>query len=491
LRIVWELSSKGLGFVVSRDKIATRSSDKARNRHARGGRLGLTAAALRAGAASLGLCCLGGISAPAAAFPYGEYVPFWEFGIESGGPKWHHSRRRHDAAKTAESAKPELPKQPSGPLILAVSIGSQRVTVYDNGAPIAVSPISTGMAGHSTPMGVFSVIQKQRWHRSNLYSNAPMPYMQRITWSGVALHAGVVPGFPASHGCIRLPERFAVRLWGMTRVGARVVVTRHDAAPYEINHPLLAELVKAREPAPEAGKPNSAANINRSDIITGAVVVASTDTLAAAAPEKLHDGFGHAAPAAGASALPQVERVATVDRPAALQSAAIEPSAPEPVQTPHAKAADTSRHSDPISLFVSRKEGKLFVRKGFVPVFDTPITIASPEIPLGTHVFTANRPTDDSSGVRWLAVSIGYDRAALGPAPAKGKARAMHDERPVPPTADALRQAAVEALDRIELPPEALDRIVPLLAPGASLLISDQGLGEETGRDTDFIVVTR
>jgi hypothetical protein len=477
---------------VSRDKVATHSSDKARNRHAPGGRLGLTAAALRAGAASLGLSCLGGISAPAAAFPYGEYVPFWEFSVESHGPKWHHSRRRHDAGKTAESAKPELPNQPSGPLILAVSIGSQRVTVYDNGTPIAVSPISSGMAGHLTPMGVFSVIQKQRWHRSNLYSNAPMPYMQRITWSGVALHAGVLPGYPASHGCIRLPEKFAVRLWGMTRVGARVVVTRNDAAPYEINHPLLAGLVKAPEPAPEAGTlntPNSAANTNRSEIITGAVVVASTNTPAAAATKESHDGSGHSALTTGPSALLQVERVAS--KPAELRSAAIEPLAPEPVPTPHAKAADTSRRSDPISLFVSRKEGKLFVRKGFVPVFDTTITIANREVPLGTHVFTANRPTDDSSGVRWLGVSIGYDRAAPGPAPAKGKARAMHDERPMPPTADALRQAAVEALDRIELPPGALDRIVPLVAAGASLLISDQGLGEETGRDTDFIVVTR
>jgi hypothetical protein len=280
----------------------------------------------------------------------------------------------------------------------------------------------------------------------------------------------------------------------MTKVGARVVVTRNDAAPYVINHPLLTEFVRTPEPAPEAGTlntPNSAANTNRSEIITGAVVVASTATPAAAAPEKLHDGSEHSALITDASTLPQVERVATVDRPAGLRSAAIEPSAPEPVATPDAKAADTSRRSDPISLFVSRKEGKLFVRKGFVPVFDTPITIANREMPLGTHIFTANRPTDDSTGVRWLAVSIGYDRAAPGPAPTKGKARAKHDERPMPPTADALRQAAVEALDRIELPREALDRIVPLVAPGTSLLISDQGLGGETGRDTDFIVVTR
>jgi hypothetical protein len=137
-------------------------------------------------------------------------------------------------------------------------------------------------------------------------------------------------------------------------------------------------------------------------------------------------------------------------------------------------------------LFVSRKLGKLFVRKGFTPVFDTPVTIAHPEVPLGTHVFTAIRPTNEGGGVRWLAVSIG-DRVAARPAPAKHKGRAARDERP----ADGSHQAAAEALDRIELPPEALEHIVPLVTPGASLLISDQGLGNETGRDTDFIVVTK
>src|SRR5215472_983145 len=302
LRVIVELSSKLLGFLVSRDKLAppaNGSSHNVENRYAQG-RLGLTAVALRAGAASLGLLCISGISvAPAAAFPYSNYGSFWSFGIDSRAPNWHQSRRRHHTAKSAESVKPESPKQPSGPLMLAVSIANQRVTVYDNGTPIATSPISSGMAGHLTPMGVFSVIQKQRWHRSNLYSNAPMPYMQRITWSGVALHAGVLPGYPASHGCIRLPEKFAVRLWGMTKVGARVVVTRDDAAPYEINHPLLGELIKKSVPAIQAGAPNSIANTDRSEVITGAVVVAATDkAVDAGTPEKLHDAAKHSAFAA-------------------------------------------------------------------------------------------------------------------------------------------------------------------------------------------------
>ena len=497
LRVIVELSSKLLGFLVSRDKLAppaNGSSHNVENRHAQG-RLGLTAVALRAGAASLGLLCISGVSvAPAAAFPYSNYGSFWSFGIDSRAPNWHQSRRRHHTAKSAESVKPESPKQPSGPLMLAVSIANQRVTVYDNGTPIATSPISSGMAGHSTPMGVFSVIQKQRWHRSNLYSNAPMPYMQRITWSGVALHAGVLPGYPASHGCIRLPEGFAVRLWGMTKIGARVVITRNDAAPYEVNHPRLAGLVKAPEQAPEVGTlnaPKSAANIDKSEI-TDAVVVASTDAATDGAPaqEKLHDGAELPAFAAGASSPPQVAQAASVDGPAASPPA--ESSAPAPVSIPNAWPVGAAQRSGPISLFVSRKEGKLFVRRGFVPLFDVPITIAHREMPLGTHLFTASRPTDNSIGVRWLAVSIGYDRAVADPVPAKKhRARDTRDERPLPPTPEALRQAAVEALDRIELPQEALDRIAPLVTPGAHLLIADQGLGGETGRDTDFIVVTK
>ncbi len=192
----------------------------------------------------------------------------------------------------------------------------------------------------------------------------------------------------------------------------------------------------------------------------------------------------------GASALPQVGGGAAPDNPAEAGRAA-QPSPVEPAPAP--KVEDPlQQHPGPLSLFVSRKLGKLFVRKGFAPVFDVPVKIARPEEPLGTHVFTASRPMHEGVGVRWLAVSLGHDRAPSRPEPAKRKGRATRDEqRPVPLTADALRQAAVEALDRIELPPEALERIGPLVVPGASLLISDQGLGNETGRDTDFIVVTK
>jgi len=146
--------------------------------------------------------------------------------------------RRHSAAK-GEAAEKETGAKPQGPLVIAISIEKQKVRIYDANGFFAESPVSTGMPGHSTPMGVFSIIQKHKFHHSNIYSGAPMPYMQRITWSGVAMHAGVLPGYPASHGCIRMPMAFAVKMWNWTKMGARVVVTPGEMTPASFSHPLL------------------------------------------------------------------------------------------------------------------------------------------------------------------------------------------------------------------------------------------------------------
>ncbi|WP_247515907.1 L,D-transpeptidase [Bradyrhizobium sp. 190] len=147
-------------------------------------------------------------------------------------------KARRPSAKTEKAIK-ETNAKPQGPLIIAVSIEQQKVRVYDANGLFAESPVSTGMKGHSTPMGVFSIIQKHKMHRSNIYSGAPMPYMQRITWSGIAMHAGVLPGYPASHGCIRMPTAFAMKMWNWTRMGARVVITPGQITPANFSHPLL------------------------------------------------------------------------------------------------------------------------------------------------------------------------------------------------------------------------------------------------------------
>src|SRR3954453_16592864 len=125
------------------------------------------------------------------------------------------------------------------PTMAIVSLRSQRITVYDAQGWILRAPVSSGSKGRETPAGIFSVIQKVEEHYSNLYDDAFMPHMQRITWSGIALHGGVLPGRPASHGCIRLPFDFAEQLFGATTMGMRVIVAPGDVAPVELAHPLL------------------------------------------------------------------------------------------------------------------------------------------------------------------------------------------------------------------------------------------------------------
>lgn len=160
-------------------------------------------------------------------------------------------QKRGSAARSKKEAlvEKETGAKPQGPLVIVISIDRQKVTIYDSNGVFAEAPVSTGMKGHSTPMGVFSVIQKHKFHHSNIYSGAPMPYMQRITWSGVAMHAGVLPGYPASHGCIRMPMAFAVKMWNWTKMGARVIVSPGQMTPHNFSHPMLASLRVPPQPA--------------------------------------------------------------------------------------------------------------------------------------------------------------------------------------------------------------------------------------------------
>lgn len=142
----------------------------------------------------------------------------------------HPARHRHPSV--AEKAARLGPGQyvwdtkgPSrGPVFLVIDLGVQRAVLYRNGVPIAASSVSTGRRGRGTPTGVFTILQKEVRHRSRTYDDAPMPYMQRLTWKGVAMHAGHVAGYPASHGCIRLPRGFAKKLYAVTRIGTPVMI---------------------------------------------------------------------------------------------------------------------------------------------------------------------------------------------------------------------------------------------------------------------------
>ena len=128
---------------------------------------------------------------------------------------------------------------PAGPVVMVISLDEQRAYVYRNGLRIGVSTVSSGKKGKETPTGVFTILQKKKLHRSTLYNDAPMPFMQRLTWDGIALHAGNLPGYPASHGCVRLPMEFARRLYDVTSFGMTVVVAAEAQQNAEMAHPGL------------------------------------------------------------------------------------------------------------------------------------------------------------------------------------------------------------------------------------------------------------
>jgi hypothetical protein len=390
-----------------------------------------------------------------------------------------HTAARPEISHTAKSKKDAGPPPPPGPHHLVVSIKTQSVALYSNGNLVARSPVSTGTPDFPTPTGVFSIIQRNKDHRSNIYGGAPMPFMQRLTWSGVALHQGNLPGRPASHGCIRLPGDFAQFLWRTTKIGARVVVARDEIAPVEISHARLFQPRPAAtaEVAPELRKSidlTPASNVKTAEMTLTASDVSSAERLAAT--------------------------------PAAQTGDVPEPILESLIDTLEAKARKPAPKGT-ISVFISRKEKKLFVRQGYEPLFSAPVTIRDEAAIVGNHVFTALEPNEGQTGLRWLALTLPPE----APAPERKKARSEAKPAPVtyrydnrgrriavptakpaePPAPPPPAPSAAEVLDRIELPQELADRISEYVGVGASLIISDYGLGYETGRYTDFIVVTR
>jgi hypothetical protein len=349
---------------------------------------------------------------------------------------------------------------PPGQLHIMIAIKSQRVAVYSDGVLAAKSSVSTGVPEHPTPTGVFSIIQKNRHHRSNIYSDAPMPFMQRITWSGIALHQGNLPGRPASHGCIRLTQDFAQRMWKRTKLGARVIVTQNEVAPYAFSHPKLF--------APKA---------LTAELDVSAVKTAKAETTASDARTAANDNLP----------IPDYPPIADV-------TADIRKSI-------HAENPDAKKRpalTGPVSVFISRKERKLYVRQGFAPLFETLVTISEDTKPFGTHVLTAIAL--DDKGMKWIAVSLPADAPKLkiakqaNPEPAGRYGRNIARNTKASPQAAAYQPVTPDAasvLDRIDIPKDAVARIEALMGPGASLIIADAGLGYETGEGTDFIVITR
>ncbi len=340
----------------------------------------------------------------------------------------------------------QLAKTPAGPVVVIVSIGAQKLWIYDKDGLVETTHVSTGTGGYPTPMGVFAIIEKSPRHFSNIYGGAPMPYMQRLTMSGVALHQGVVTGRPASHGCVRLPPAFAPQLFQMTKLGSRVVVMYGETKPEDIEHPTLF-----------VHKP-----------------------VAVVKPEDIAD------PSARAKAL---AADLTKDYEKAVMRARI--------------GSITAWRRDelqklPVSVFVSKAEGRVFVRHGFSPLFDAPAIVKDTDKRIGTHVFTALEQKGDDGVMRWSVVTAKNDGA---PAEAFPQPRQRLSRRGMPVAGpEAIVTSAIsgptstaaEALDRIELSEDVRTRVNGMLSPGATLIVSDEGLSHEMRvSGTDFVVLTR
>jgi chemotaxis protein histidine kinase CheA len=399
-------------------------------------------------------------------------------------------------AAPAHTAEAAAPRETGDPLMAIVSIKSQHVTIYDADGWMLRAPVSTGIKGRETPAGVFSVVEKDKDHHSNLYDDAWMPNMERITWSGIALHGGPLPGYAASHGCIRMPYDFAEKLFGKTQIGMRVIVSPDDVEPVAFSDPklfvpnaeaLAAAPARADKLAQEAADAAKAADDAKSAAAAAAraaaavspaalqklqalksradAELAQTDKMIAApgtAPrndqEKARAEEYRQKLAAKAADLDAAKADAQAKRDAAAAAQAAFKAADAKKAETAAAARDAKLALEPVSVFISRKTQKLYVRRGWQSTLEVPIAIRDPDKPIGTHVYTAVA-RGDGGALRWTAVTIdnGDD--------------------------------AKDALDRIDIPKDVLDQIGSTAVPRSSIIISDEPANREQNYRTEFIVV--
>ena len=408
-------------------------------------------------------------------------------------------------ARPAPPAEATAPRAAGEPIMAIVSIKSQQVTFYDADGWILRAPVSTGVTERETPAGIFAVLEKEKDHHSTMYDDAWMPNMQRITWNGIALHGGPLPGYAASHGCVRMPYGFAEKLFDKTWIGMRVIISPNDAAPVEISHPALftpnteaiaaasaragtlaREAAEATQAADEAKKTAAraareavslTASLRKLKLLKThadaelaftekALAAAKTDQAKARAEERRQKAASRVAEAGTQLDTATADAKSKLDADANAKDAA---KAAETKKAAIAKAANEAKLAlEPVSIFISRATQKLYVRRNthkrwpdggevFDASIEVPVTIRNPDEPIGTRVFTAMSRND--AALRWTVVTIDNG-----------------DE-------------AKNALDRITIPQDVLDRIAPTALPRSSIVVSDEPLSSETNYRTEFVAV--
>jgi lipoprotein-anchoring transpeptidase ErfK/SrfK len=411
------------------------------------------------------------------------------------------TRQVHPARPTEATA----PREAGEPIMAIVSIKSQQVTLYDADGWILRAPVSTGVKGRETPAGVFAVVEKNKDHHSSLYDDAWMPNMLRITWNGIALHGGPLPGYAASHGCVRMPYGFAEKLFDKVPMGMRVIIAPSDIEPVAFSDPALfvpnqaaidALPARAQALAPAAEEASEAAAAAKKAVAPAkrAAAAAQAALRKLAYPKRNADAalaYADKVLAAARTDAAKAKAAAMKDKAAAkaealrtqFDAATAEAktrqdalaAAEANVKTTEAKRAETAKAAndatlaqEPVAIYISRATHKLYVRRNthkelpdggerYDTSLEFPVTIAHPDKPLGTHIFTAVARAE--GGLRWTEVTIDSG------------------------------DTAKDALDRITFPQEVLDRIAPTALAGSSITISDEPLSSETNYRTEFVVV--
>ena len=332
---------------------------------------------------------------------------------------------------------------PSETLQVLISIRNQTMRVYSGEREIGFSPVSSGKRGKGTPHGIFSVLRKHKFRWSNLYVREPMPFMQRLTWSGIALHAGELPGYPDSHGCVRMPDEFAKQLFQLETSDRHVVIARDPARPETVEHVNLFKpsgRVEARKygaTMPDQPLRVLLTRLTGREKLTNAQMMLNRLGFDAGVP----DGYigsktWRAIHEFQKSAQLLADGVLTDETYQTLRSSTVGEDYPD---------------------------GHLYVRQGYKPLFDLAVPLANPEKPLGAHLLTFPKAQQTGKSPQWLSVSLEDESSSAG----------------------------LDAFVRFTIPDEIRERIEYRLEPHSSVAISDTGLGPETGKGTDFIVVTK
>ncbi|SUA99977.1 His-Xaa-Ser repeat protein HxsA [Pannonibacter phragmitetus] len=390
-----------------------------------------------------------------------------------------------NASMTASASEPvqgaaEI-SDPEHPMQIVVSLREQNLKVYRGLELVTSTPVSSGKTGHSTPTGVFSILEKRRKHFSNIYDNAPMPFMQRLTWSGIALHEGKLPGYPASHGCVRMPMSFAQDLFTMTRHGMHVVITDGESLPAAITHSAL----------PQPYQPGTAvASLDESilpegqglrgsimtDSGTGSIVTGSIEPqtpVQAAVPENFGTPLRMII-------LPRPSGREIHDLQAMLNRLGFDAGPVDGVMGRKTRDAIrlfqegyelpvTGNYSHSLLKRVYREAGEdlplnaeLRIRTKFKDIYQAGVTLKDPKAPIGTVIFTALGFEPGASETGWMAVAA---EEAEGMTPAR-------------------------ILDRIDMPATVRKEVGAMLTPGSSLIVTDRSFLRNTGLGTDFVVTT-